>query len=143
MTTAFLAWQLAEMEHTSLDARTREVVILAVGAVWQAEYELYAHSAVARMAGLSETAISKLCAGEPAEVEGLSFAETIAQRYATQLTANRRLDDDLSASARDIFGPKGLMDLVNLIGAYQTVCGTLIAFAIPVPIEVSAPTAER
>ena len=39
----FLDLQFAEQVHTSLSARVREVVILAVGAVWQADYELYAH----------------------------------------------------------------------------------------------------
>ena len=38
----------------------REVVILAVGAVWQSEYELYAHSAAARKAGISEDAVRVL-----------------------------------------------------------------------------------
>src|SRR5258708_18587068 len=40
----------AEEERTSLDERVRQVVILAVGAVWRSDYELYAHSAAARKA---------------------------------------------------------------------------------------------
>lgn len=48
----------AEDKHTSLDARVRQVVILAVGAVWKADYQLYAHAAVARKAGLSDRIIS-------------------------------------------------------------------------------------
>ena len=48
MTSASAELLLGEREHTSLSARLREVVILAVGAVWQSEYELYAHSAAAR-----------------------------------------------------------------------------------------------
>jgi 4-carboxymuconolactone decarboxylase len=48
----FLDLQSAEQMHTSLSARVREVVILAVGDAWQADYELYAHVAVARTAGL-------------------------------------------------------------------------------------------
>jgi 4-carboxymuconolactone decarboxylase len=41
-------YQAAEGRHTTLSAREREVVILAVGAVWHAPYELYSHSATAR-----------------------------------------------------------------------------------------------
>jgi hypothetical protein len=44
----FLQFQTGEQQHTSLSDRVRQVVILAVGAVWAADYELYAHSAVAR-----------------------------------------------------------------------------------------------
>src|SRR6202790_2528744 len=56
MTSASAELLLGEREHTSLSARLREVVILAVGAVWQSDYELYAHVAVARKAGLSDGA---------------------------------------------------------------------------------------
>ena len=44
----FLQFQTSEQQHTSLSDRVRQVVILAVGTVWAADYELYAHSAVAR-----------------------------------------------------------------------------------------------
>ena len=46
----FLDLQFAEQLHTSLNERVREVVILAVGAVWRADYELYAHLALAHVA---------------------------------------------------------------------------------------------
>jgi 4-carboxymuconolactone decarboxylase len=52
--------QFAEQSQTSLSERVRQVVILAVGATWGADYELYAHSAVARNAGISEDAIRTL-----------------------------------------------------------------------------------
>jgi hypothetical protein len=39
---AFLELQFTEETHTSLSQRTRQVVILTVGAVWQAPCELYA-----------------------------------------------------------------------------------------------------
>jgi 4-carboxymuconolactone decarboxylase len=42
--------------------------MLTVGAVWQAAYELYAHSAVARQAGLSGDAIRALAGGLPADI---------------------------------------------------------------------------
>ena len=41
----FLELQFAEVANTHLNERVRQVVILAVGAVWRADYELYAHSA--------------------------------------------------------------------------------------------------
>jgi 4-carboxymuconolactone decarboxylase len=109
----------------------RQVVILAVGAVWKTDYQLYAHAAVARKAGLSDRIISELSAG--AAAPELNEAEQIAQRFATQLTASRQVNDDLFAAARGHFGLKGLVDLVNLIGADQTVCGLLNGFAVPAP----------
>jgi 4-carboxymuconolactone decarboxylase len=81
MSSAFLDFQLAEAKSTSLDARVRQVVILAVGAVWKAPCEIYAHAAVARKLGFSEEDISKLSGQSP---ESLSGAERIAQQYASQ-----------------------------------------------------------
>ena len=77
ITDAFLALQEAEQEHTALTDRVRQVVILAVGAVWQCDYERYAHGAVARKAGLPEDAIRALASGAPAP--GLSDEEQLAR----------------------------------------------------------------
>jgi 4-carboxymuconolactone decarboxylase len=61
----------AERKHTSLSKRVREVIILSVGAVWKANYEIYAHSAVGRTVGLSESAVRTLAAGGlPDDLDG-------------------------------------------------------------------------
>ena len=58
--TGFLAFMKANSEHTTLSHRVQEVIILSVGAIWQSKYELYAHSALARKADLSEEALQHL-----------------------------------------------------------------------------------
>lgn len=127
----FLDFQAAEEENTSLTARVRQVVILTVGAAWRSAYELYAHSAAARMAGLSQEAVEALAAGDmPGE---LSAAERTAWRFTRRLTAEHRVDQPVYDEARATFGPEGVADMVLLIGAYQTVCGLLNTFEIPVP----------
>ena len=65
-----------------------QVAILAVGAVWRADYELYAHSAAARAAGISEHAVKALANGEIAD--DLSDEEKIAGRVARQLCLDHR-----------------------------------------------------
>jgi 4-carboxymuconolactone decarboxylase len=131
MSSAFLDFQLAEAKSTSLDARVRQVVILTVGAVWKAPYEIYAHATVTRKLGFSEDDISKLSAGQ--SPKSLSGAERIALQYATQLTTSHFIDDDLFAVAKNTFGLKGLVDMAQLIGAYHLVCAILNSFAIPAP----------
>ena len=127
----FLDFQFAEQVHTSLSARVREVIILAVGAVWQADYELYAHLAVARKAGLSEDAARTLATG--GIPDGLSDNELIALRLTQQLSTKHRVDEWLYREAETTFGPKGLIDIAFLIGIYHSVCATLTMFAIPAP----------
>jgi 4-carboxymuconolactone decarboxylase len=127
----FLDLQFAEQVHTSLSERVREVVILAVGAVWQADYELYAHLAVARKTGLSEEAARAVATG--GQPDDLSFDETIALRLTQQLSTTHRVDESLYQAAETAFGAKGLIDIAFLIGIYHSVCATLTMFAIPAP----------
>jgi 4-carboxymuconolactone decarboxylase len=94
----FLDLQLAEQRHTTLSDRIRQVIILTVGAVWEAPYELYAHCAAARHAGIPEDAIQTLAMG--GLPVALGPAETIAQRYARALSARHRVDTKLSATPR-------------------------------------------
>jgi 4-carboxymuconolactone decarboxylase len=127
----FLDLQFAERVHTSLSARVREVIILAVGAVWQADYELYAHLAFAGKAGLSEDAAKAVATG--GLPDGLSYDEHIALRLTQQLSTSHRVDESLYREADNSFGAKGLIDIAFLIGIYHSVCATLTMFAIPAP----------
>jgi 4-carboxymuconolactone decarboxylase len=114
-----------------LNERVRQVVILAVGAVWRADYELYAHSAAALKAGISDPAVKALANGEIPD--DLSDDEKIAARVARELTTNHRVDDTLYRQAENAFGRKGLVDMAALIGAYHAVCTTLTLFEVPAP----------
>jgi 4-carboxymuconolactone decarboxylase len=128
---AFLQFQAAEEENTSLSPRVRQVVILAVGAVWHSPYELYAHSAVGLSVGLPGHVVQVLVAGQlPGE---LTDAEQAAWRFTHQLVTRRRVDQPTYDQARVALGIVGITDMLSLIGAYQTVCGMLNAFEIPAP----------
>jgi 4-carboxymuconolactone decarboxylase len=129
--TAFLKLQAAEEQNTSLDERVRQVVILTVGAVWEARYELYAHSAVARRGGLSDAVVAELVAG--ATPEGLTGKEKTAHRLARALSTSHHIGDDLYRHAEQTLGATGVFDLTVLTGIYHSVCGILNAFDIPAP----------
>ncbi|OBF50013.1 carboxymuconolactone decarboxylase [Mycobacterium sp. 852002-53434_SCH5985345] len=131
LSAAFLKLQAAEQQCTSLDQRTRQVVLLTVGSVWRAPYELYAHSAVARHVGLSESVIAELVAGT--EPEALTDDQRAAHRLARALSTDHHVDDALYDEARQRFGAAGVFDITVLTGIYHTVCGILNAFAIPAP----------
>lgn len=129
--TAFLELQIAEAKETSLDERVRQIVILSIGSVWKAPYELYAHAAAARHAGFSEDAIAALSAGEtPA---GLTEQEQAARQFTLSLANERGVSDELYRTAVRQLGEKGLVDMVMLAGCYHLVCSLLNAFAVPAP----------
>ena len=129
---ALIQYLGAEKEHTALTPRVREVVILTVGAVWGAAYELYAHTAVGRKAGLDEASIQALVAGGAA-TETLSIEESAAHEFTRALAAERRVDSALYTRTVEIFGEKGVVDMIHLAGNYMTVSALLNAFDVPAP----------
>ncbi len=137
---AFFDFVLVEHEHTSLSERAREVIILTVGAAWQAPYELYAHRAVGRHVGLSDDEVRTLAEG--GLPKNLSDTETVAHRVARALSIEHHLDEALYREAEKLLGANGIMDAVVLTGIYHTVSAILNAFVIPAPaqiVDASAP----
>ena len=128
---AFLDLQDVEQANTSLDDRVRQVVILTAGAVWHSEYELYAHAAVARKAGLPESTIKTLASGRVPD--DLSAQEKLAARFTRALSSEHRVEGTLYQDAQAAFGSRGLVDIIYLAGCYHIVCGLLNAFEIPAP----------
>ncbi|AXC12063.1 hypothetical protein ACPOL_2752 [Acidisarcina polymorpha] len=128
---AFLSFQNAEQNMTSLTERVRQIVILTVGSVWKAPYELYAHAAVARTVGLPERTIEELAKGEVAT--GLPKEEQLAQQFTKQLALERTVTQELFDRAKEAFGTRGLVDMVFLAGCYEIVCSLLNTFAVPAP----------
>jgi 4-carboxymuconolactone decarboxylase len=121
----------ADKRSTSLSPRVHEIVVLTVGAAWNADYELYAHSAVARASGLSDAVIEAIASGHSPDFD--SEQEAIAYEFTSQLTHEHRVDPDIYEHAARQFGNKGLVDMVMLIGLYLTVCSIINAFEVPAP----------
>ena len=128
---ASLELTATEQAHTALGKRVREVVILSVGAVWKTPYELYAHTAAGKAAGLDQPTIAALVAGKTPET--LSADERLAQDLTHRLVTEHRVDQALYTQAVAAFGEKGLVDLLFLIGGYLTTCLLLNTFMVPVP----------
>lgn len=106
--TAFFKLQTAEQQYT------RQVMILTVGAVWWAPYELYAHCAVARRAGLDESVVAELAAG--GLPESLTDGEKTAHRLARALSTTHRVDDRLYRQAEQTLSAAGVFEVVMLTG---------------------------
>jgi 4-carboxymuconolactone decarboxylase len=121
----------ADKRSTSLSPRVHEIVVLTVGAAWSSAYELYAHSAVAKTAGLPDDAIQALASGQPPDFQ--SEQEASAYEFTWQLTHEHRIDPEAYARASRAFGHKGLVDMVLLIGLYMTTCSIINAFEVPAP----------
>ena len=128
---SFLALQSSEQKHTSVSGRVRQVVILTVGAVFESDYERYAHCAVGIKAGFSQEEVHALAEGK--DTEGLSPEERLAQRFTKQLSEEHHVADDLYRETVNTFGVEGIVNIIFLAGCYYTISSLLNTFRVPVP----------
>ena len=131
VTAKLLEFQVAESTNTSLSPSVREVVIIVLGAVYAADYELYAHKFVARAVGLADDHVVALSSGDIPD--GLGEHEKLAARLTRAMATRHRIDDELYQEAESAFGAKGLFDIAAVMGLYHTVCTMLTLFEVPAP----------
>lgn len=126
-------WKLtmAMTAEASLPDPIRQVVILVVGARFDAAYEIYAHIAVAEREGMSPERLATLVAGlRPTD---LSHEEGVAFDVAFKLVRGGVLPEPLYRLGVSTFGQHGLNEMIYLVGLYAMVSTTLNGFNVPVP----------
>lgn len=128
----FGRWTAAESEHTTLTPELREIVILTVGAIWNSDYEVYAHVAVARSLGIAEEVIDTIRSGESA-AGVLGDEQAAVHAFTRELAGLRRVGARTYGRAVEVLGQRTVVDLVHLIGLYLSVSAMLNAFAVPAP----------
>ena len=122
---------LAMTANASLPDNIRQIVILVVGAYFDAGYEIYAHIAVAEREGMKAERLSSLVANvKPAD---LSADESIAFDFAYALVRGGTLPEPLYRLAVKTFGQHSTNEMIYLVGLYCLVSTTLNGFNVPVP----------
>lgn len=122
---------LALTAQASLPDNVRQLVILVVGARFDAAYEIYAHIAVAEREGMRPERLASLTADvKPAD---LSHDESVAYDVAYKLVRGGTLPEPLYHLAVETFGQHGANEMFYLIGLYSLVSTTLNAYNVPVP----------
>lgn len=116
---------------SSLDAQLLELAICTVGARWRSEFEFWAHSRLGRAAGLADSVIDALAAGErPVFDDPVQFA---VYDYALALCRDGRVDQAIYDAAVDALDVDAVVDLTHTIGYYTHICFVLNAFDIALP----------
>ena len=116
---------------TSIERRLSEVAIITVGARWQAEFEWYAHSRMAREHGVPDAVVDAIGRGEDPPFE--ADDERTVYAAASQLAADGHLDAETYAAAQQLLGDAGLVELVALCGYYSLISFVLNAFDVGLP----------
>ncbi len=122
--------------HSSIPAALNEMAILITGRFWNAQFEFWAHSRLARTAGLSDAIIDALAEGR--RPERMSGDEAIVYDFCTELFANKTVSDATFQAAAARFGEQGVIDLVVASGYYSIVSMLLNVDRYPLP-EGAAP----
>jgi 4-carboxymuconolactone decarboxylase len=117
--------------RTSIDRRLLEVAIITTGARWQAEFEWWAHSRMARQHGVADDVIDAIARGD--DPPFTQDDERVVHAIATQLGDRGRVDDATYAAGQALLGDRGMIELVALCGYYTLVSFTLNAFEVPLP----------
>jgi hypothetical protein len=122
---------LAMTANATLSDNIRQIVILVVGARFDAAYEIYAHIAVAELEGMRPERLATLVADlKPSD---LSADESVAFDVAYKLVRGGVLPEPLYRLAVATFGQHGTNEMIYLIGLYSMVSTTLNGFNVPVP----------
>jgi len=126
-------WDLtmAMTANATLPDAIRQIVILVVGARYDAAYEIYAHIAIAEREGMKPERLASLVADvKPAD---LTAEESVAYDLAFKLVRGGVLPEPLYRLAVDTFGQHGTNEMIYLVGLYSLVSMTLNGFNVPVP----------
>ena len=109
-----------------LAPRTRELVILRVGAMLGSDYEWGQHVLMGRTAGLDDDEIRAVRDGR---VDTFSESEAAAVRYG-EAVEERRVDDALWDATKKHFSDSEMVELTVLAAFYGLVSRTLIALQV-------------
>ena len=117
--------------QSTIPAPLNEMAILITGRFWSAQFEFWAHTRLARTAGLPDPIIEAIAAGRrPA---AMSDDERIVYDFCTELFRDRRVSDAAFQAVVARFGEQGVIDLIAATGYYSIVSMVLNVDRYPLP----------
>ncbi|HZE10117.1 MAG TPA: carboxymuconolactone decarboxylase family protein [Burkholderiales bacterium] len=123
--------------NSSLPERLKEFAILVTARYWSAQYEWHAHHAHALKAGLDPRLTAELALGKrPA---GMQDDEAAVHDFCKELHEKKAVSDAAYAAVVKLFGERGAVDLIGVIGYYTLVSMVLNVDRVPIPGGVPAP----
>lgn len=113
---------------STLSVREREIAILRIGWLNQAEYEWEQHVLIGKRAGISDAEIEQITKGPKA---GWSRHEAALLQAADDLYEDSVVSDATWKILSESYNTQQLMDLVFSIGQYNLVSWALNSFGVP------------
>jgi 4-carboxymuconolactone decarboxylase len=117
--------------NPTMPRKLNELAIIITGRHWTAQYEWIAHKRAALAAGLNPAIVDAIQNGRrPAAMEK---DEEAVYTFCTELLNTKQVSDATFAAAKASVGEKGVVDLIGVMGWYQTVSMLLNVDRYPLP----------
>ena len=123
------------------NGRIRELAILVSAREVDSQFEWAAHEPAARQEGLDPKIIEIVKYRR--STSGLPETETVVIQLGRQMFGQKKVAPDTFARALRLFGPRGLVNLVSLMGDYSATAALLTAFDMQLPPGQKAPLPPR
>jgi alkylhydroperoxidase family enzyme len=126
---AFLTLNKHVAQDSLLAARERELLILRISWLRQAEYEFVQHIILGRRAGLTDDELARLQQGPGAP--GWTDDDAAVLQAADDLFQNACIADSTWARLAERFDHRQIMDIIFLVGCYEVLAMAVKSFRIP------------
>jgi 4-carboxymuconolactone decarboxylase len=117
--------------EAGLSGPVRELIILVAARAMDSQFEWFQHEAEARKEGVSDSVIDIVKHGKP--LDGLPEAEAAVIALGREMIGRRKVSSETFARAVKLFGRRGLVDVVSLMGNYVATALLLVAFDAQLP----------
>jgi uncharacterized peroxidase-related enzyme len=115
---------------TQLDPKLRELALMTVGRLTEAEYEFTHHWNLARRVGVAREQLEHLADFETSAL--FNDQERLVMRYASEATTNVKVSDATFKALRKSLDTRKLMELVQNVAFYNMV----VRILVPLGVEV-------
>jgi len=126
------------LSSSTLTPRQRELLILRVAVLRDAEYEWEQHVIIAADAGIDDDEIARVRLGPDAP--GWSSLDEAMVRAADELVGVARVSDATWATLAETLDDQQLMDLVFTVGAYDLLAMAFRSFGIELDADLAPPS---
>ena len=116
---------------STLPPRLSELVILITAREWSQQYEWNAHYPEALKGGLRREVADAIAEGR--RPESLAADESALYALVGELLRNKRISDATYDRAVELFGEKGVIDAVGIVGYYSLIAMILNTAQTPLP----------
>ncbi len=121
--------------ESSLPPELSEFLIVMTAAEWRQQYEWHAHRAIALEAGIPAATLDALAEGR--RPHAMTAEQTALYELFTELHRNHSVSDTTYAAATALFGERGVVDAVGIVGYYTLLAMVMNTARTPLPADAT------